>query len=164
MSTVIGVFENQSQAEKAVNKIREAGITEEKISIVAKKDNVEKGQSGQDQGNEATLTDQNLSGGTTTGGVLGGLAGILGGAGALAIPGVGPILAAGPIAAGLTGAVAGGIAGGLIDMGIPEERGQHYEEQVKQGKILAAVEADQTKIEDVSNFLRQNGASDVESH
>ncbi|MFW6238690.1 MAG: general stress protein [Halanaerobiales bacterium] len=164
MSTVIGVFDNQSQAEKAVNKIREAGITEDKISIVAKRDNIEGADEQQNQGNDATLTDQNLSGGTTTGGVLGGLAGILGGAGALAIPGVGPILAAGPIAAGLTGAVAGGIAGGLIDMGIPEERGQHYEQQVKQGKILATVEAEQNKIEDVTNFMRKNGASDVESH
>jgi hypothetical protein len=107
---------------------------------------------------------QNLTNGTTTGGTLGGLAGILGGVGAMAIPGIGPILAAGPIAAGLTGAVTGGLAGGLVDLGIPEERGQYYEEEVKKGGILATVEADQDKINDVASYLRSSGARDVETH
>ena len=162
MSTVIGVFESQRQAENAVNQIRNAGITEDKISIAAKRDNIENAnQADQEAGD---ITQQNLSDGTATGGVIGGVAGILGGAGALAIPGVGPILAAGPIAAGLTGAVTGGIAGGLIDMGIPEDRGQHYEQQIKQGKILTAVETDQNNINEIADQLRQSGAKDIESH
>lgn len=164
MSTVIGVFDDQNQAEKAVNEIRNAGITDDKISIVAKEDQVQgAGDRGNNDDND-NMMNQNLTNGTTTGGTLGGLAGILGGVGAMAIPGVGPILAAGPIAAGLTGVVTGGLAGGLVDLGIPEERGQYYEEEVKKGGILATVEADQDKVNDVASYLRRSGARDVESH
>ena len=84
--------------------------------------------------------------------------------GALLIPGVGPIIAAGPIAATLTGVVTGGIAGGLIDYGIPEERGEYYEEQVRQGGILVSMKASDEKVEEAASILRQYGASDVELH
>ncbi len=166
MSTVIGVFDDQNQAERTVNEIRKAGITDDKISIVAKKDQVqsETDNRGNRSDNDNNYLNQNLTTGTTTGGSLGGLAGLLGGAGALAIPGVGPILAAGPIAAGLTGAVTGGLAGGLVDLGIPQQRGQYFEEEVKKGGILASVEADQSKINDVASYMRRNGARDVETH
>lgn len=158
MSTIIGVFHNKDDAKGALNKIRNAGITDDKISMVAKDD-----QQNQDNEEENYL-DQNLTAGTATGGTLGALGGLAAGAGALAIPGIGPIIAAGPIAAGLTGAAAGGIAGGLVDMGIPQDRGNYYEEQVKGGKILTAVEADDNKVDDVASFLRNNGATDVETH
>ncbi len=86
------------------------------------------------------------------------------GAGALAIPGIGPIIAAGPIAAALSGAVAGSIAGGLIDWGIPAETSQKYEQSVAQGNILAVIRSDASKVQQAAQILRQNGASDVESH
>ena len=106
-----------------------------------------------------------VSEGTTWGGALGGLTGLLAGAGALAIPGIGPIIAAGPLAATLSGAVAGGVAGGLIDLGIPEDRGRYYEEEVKRGKILAVIESDDdNKLEDAVDVLREYGANDVETH
>jgi len=111
--------------------------------------------------------DQNLADGAATGGAIGGLAGIAASLGALTIPGIGPILAAGPIAAGLTGVAAGGIAGSLVDMGIPQERGDYYENEVKSGKILAAVDlmdADDAEIEEISSIFHDYGANDVEVH
>lgn len=169
MATIVGVFNNQDQAEKAVNEIRRAGITDDKISIVAKKDRINREDRGGDvevgeTGAEMSYADQDLTTGATTGGVLGGAAGLLAGAGALAIPGLGPIIAMGPIAAGLSGAATGGLAGSLVDLGIPRSRGEHYEEEVKKGGILAVVEADQSKINDVANYMRKNGARGVETH
>jgi len=148
--TVIGVFNSRDQAEKAVSDLRNKGF-ENEISIVAKDE------SGGARGD--SITD-----GTTTGGVLGGIAGLAIGAGALAIPGLGPIIAAGPIAGLLSGAATGGIAGGLTDWGIPEERGKYYEGKVKEGNIIAAVKTDDNKIDSAAGVLRNYGAQDVETH
>ncbi len=105
-----------------------------------------------------------IADGTAWGGALGGIAGLLAGVGALAIPGIGPIIAAGPLAGVLSGAVTGGVAGGLIDLGIPEDRGQDYEKQLRSGGILAVVETSPDKISEASEILRRFGAKDVESH
>lgn len=162
--TVIGVFKSRQQADRAVDDLRQKGFTNNEISIVAKEATARGGQGGgAGRGGGGEFND-NISDGTLTGGAIGGVAGLLAGAGALAIPGVGPILAAGPIAAGLTGAVTGGIAGGLLDLGIPEARGRHYEEEVKRGGILAVVKTDDKKVSEAAMILRQNGASDVETH
>ena len=157
MPTVIGVFDDRNQAERAVNEIKDAGVSKDEISIVAKEESIGNNNNDEGQG-------QDLTTGTATGGTLGGLAGLLAGAGALAIPGIGPILAIGPIAAGLTGAAAGGLAGSLVDLGIPQDRGDYYENEVKKGSILAAVKSDQDKINDVASHFRSNGARDVETH
>lgn len=160
MSTVIGLFNSREQAEQAVNEIKNAGIGNEEISIAAREDRFNKGEEGEDN----SYLNQNLTNGAGTGGALGGLAGLMAGAGALAIPGIGPILAIGPIAAGLTGVAAGGITGSLVDMGIPQDRGNYYQEEVKKGEILAVVKSDQSKINDIASFMRNNGARDVETH
>ncbi len=160
MPTVIGVFDDRSQAENTVNEIRNAGVTDDEISVVAKEDIVREGENEVDNEGFAGK----LTRGATTGGTIGGLAGLIAGAGALTIPGIGPIVAAGPIAAGLTGIAAGGITGSLVDMGIPEERGEYYENEVKEGSILATVEADQAKVNEVASYMRDNQARDVEVH
>ena len=154
MKTVIGVFDSQSQAEKAINQLRQQGFGTEEINIVSKE---QKGTSGK-------TYDDDITDGALTGGTLGGIGGLLVGAGALAIPGFGPIIAAGPIAAALSGAVAGGIAGGLIDWGIPAESSRRYEQQVAQGSILAVIKTNSAKVQQAAQILRQNGANDVESH
>ncbi|NLM98222.1 MAG: hypothetical protein GX175_11555 [Halanaerobiaceae bacterium] len=159
MSTVIGVFDDKGSAERALREIEDLGFTEEEISLVAKEDEHEE--------QESPYLGQNLTDGAATGGTLGGLAAIAASIGAITIPGIGPLLAAGPIAAGLTGAAAGGIAGSLVDMGIPQDRGDYYEDEVKRGKILAAVDlmdADEDEIEDIRSIFIDNGASDVEVH
>lgn len=158
--TVLGVFHSKDKAEEAVREIRERGFDNTEINVVAKDEERGKG----DRGGARMSTGGNLTGGTTTGAAVGGVAGLLAGAGALAIPGIGPIVAAGPIATMLSGAVTGGIAGGLIDWGIPEERGRHFEEKVKQGKILTVIKTSDKKAEDAMQILRKNGAEDVESH
>ncbi|SDB98236.1 MULTISPECIES: general stress protein [unclassified Candidatus Frackibacter] len=120
------------------------------------------------EGNQAetgmTFEDQNLTDGTATGGTLGGLAGLVAGAGALAIPGIGPIIAAGPIAAGLSGAVTGGLAGALVDYGIPKEVGQNYEDHIRRGNMLAIFEGAESEEDtaEVAAIMQRNGAVDVE--
>ncbi|MBO8125912.1 MAG: hypothetical protein H0Z38_01605 [Firmicutes bacterium] len=157
MPTVVGTFSSTNDAEQAVGALKEQGFDEKEISLVAKDE-------GREEENEGLTMGQDLTGGTATGGALGGLAGLLAGAGALAIPGIGPIVAAGPIAAGLSGAVVGGIAGGLVDLGIPQERGEYYEEQVQKGNILVALKAEDDQVDQAANILRDYGAKDVESH
>jgi hypothetical protein len=105
-----------------------------------------------------------ISTGAWTGAAIGGAGGLLAAAGLFAVPGVGPILALGPLAAGLTGAAAGGLVGGLVDLGIPAERSEFYEGEVKKGKILCAVEAEHGQEEDVRRVLKDHGARDVETH
>ena len=157
VQSVIGVFNSREQAEQAVNALRTQGFTTEEINIVSKDKNKQNR-----QGSE--YFEDDITDGALTGGTLGGIGGLLLGAGALAIPGVGPILAAGPIAAALSGAVAGGIAGGLIDWGIPAEAGKRYERQVAEGGILAVIRADAAKANQAAQILRQSGAKDVETH
>lgn len=157
---VIGIFSSYGMAEKAVAQLRSTGFTGEEINIISKQN--QKNQRG--NGNEVEYEDDDIADGTLTGGTIGGIGGLLLGAGALAIPGVGPILAAGPIAAAIGGAMAGGIAGGLIDWGIPAEVSRKYEKSVSQGDILAIVRTNSTKVDSAAQILRQNGAADVESH
>jgi len=158
--TVLGVFENTSQAERAVDDLQRQGFNRKEISIVAKESKVGRG----DRSRGDMEAGQDISGGITTGGAIGGVAGLLAGVGALAIPGLGPIVAAGPIAAALSGAVTGGIAGGLIDWGIPEDVGQRFEQRVREGKILAVVRTDDNKINEAADIFRRHGAGEVETH
>ncbi|MDI3522477.1 MAG: hypothetical protein PWP43_659 [Bacillota bacterium] len=155
--TVIGIFGSEDAARRAVEELRNSGFGTNEISIVARE--------GAGRGGDATMGMGNdISGGVTTGGVLGGLAGLAAGAGALAIPGIGPLIAAGPIAGLISGAATGGIAGGLLDWGIPEERGRYYEGKVREGKILATIRAEDNKVDKAAQVLRNQGATDVETH
>lgn len=156
-STIIGVFNSRTDAEKAVTALRSQGFTSEEINIISKK-------SGEDDQSDGEFYEDDISDGALTGGTLGGLGGLLLGAGALAIPGIGPIIAAGPIAAALGGVMAGGIAGGLIDWGIPAEAGERYEQHVAQGGILAIIRTNTGKVNQAAQILRQYEAQDVESH
>ncbi len=153
--TIIGVFEARSSAEKAVAALRQQGFSNEEINIISKK---------QSQDDDTDVVDDDIMDGTLTGGTIGGIGGLLLGAGALMIPGIGPILAVGPIAAAVGGAIAGGITGGLIDWGIPSEDSKRYEQEVVHGSILAIIRTDAPKIDSVAQILRQNGAKEVKSH
>ena len=152
----MGVFYDRDQAEGALESLKVHGF-EQDISLVAPDEE-------QDGAGGGFLEGQDLSEGTMTGGALGGIAGLLAGVGALLIPGVGPIIAAGPIDATLTGVITGGIAGGLIDLGLTEERGEYFEEQVRRGGILVSMKAADEQVEETASVLRQYGASDVEVH
>ncbi|HHV34766.1 MAG TPA: hypothetical protein GXX59_04210 [Syntrophomonadaceae bacterium] len=157
-SVVLGTFDTRKQAEEAALDLRGKGFHKD-ISIVARdeeKGNIqEMRMGGEEEGGDTAIE------GITTGGALGGLAGLAAGAGALVIPGIGPLVALGPIAGLLSGAATGGLAGGLIDWGIPETEGRHYEEDVKQGKILVTVQGSETRLNEAGDVLRQYGANDV---
>ena len=158
MKTVLGVFSSRDQAEVAVKELRAHGF-EKDISIVAKDQNM-----GGGDRNASMTGGDSLADGATTGGVLGGLAGLAMGAGALAIPGIGPIIAAGPIAGLLSGAATGGIAGGLIDWGIPKEEADEYENEVKSGRIVAAVKCSDEKAGQCQEILKNHGANKIKTH
>jgi uncharacterized membrane protein len=139
---IVGVYDHGDDAVRAIEELKARGYDREDISVVARdKNEVESINT-----ETGTKTDKGLAAGAATGGVLGGLTGLLAGVGALAIPGVGPIIAAGPIVATLTGAAvgasAGGLAGALIGMGIPEDDANRFETEVKAGKILVLVDHD----------------------
>jgi hypothetical protein len=104
--------------------------------------------------------------GAVTGGIIGGTLGLLAGLGALAIPGLGPFVAAGPIMAALagigSGGTLGGIIGALVGLGIPEYEAKRYENRLKEGGILLAVRAnDDNLAKKIKDTLQKNGAEDV---
>jgi len=160
VSTVVGTFSSREQAEKAVRALRDWGFTEDEISVIAKG----RGQQGDVEAGGGMGAMGGAGEGTAWGSVLGGVAGLLAGVGALAIPGIGPIVAAGPLAATLSGAVTGGVAGGLLDLGIPEDRSRFYEEEVKKGRFLAGIDTEADLVQDAARIMRDNGAADVETH
>ncbi|PLT33204.1 general stress protein [Bacillus sp. V5-8f] len=141
---VVGVYQNERQANEAVNDLKAKGYSMEEISIVAK--NIEELGPDAEQV-QPKKTDQMLAG-ATAGGVIG-ITGLLVGMSALAVPGIGPIVAAGPIFSVLGGAVAGaasnegGLMGALKEMGLSEEEARQYEGEVRDGKILVLVERQQ---------------------
>lgn len=104
--------------------------------------------------------------GVATGGVVGGALGLLAGIGALAIPGVGPLIAAGPLLAALSGAAAGaavgGITGALIGMGIPELEAKRYENRIAEGNILISVHAETSEeVDRAKEIFKNAGAEDI---
>jgi hypothetical protein len=116
--------------------------------------------------NKGTKAPEGATAGAGTGAVLGGALGWLAGIGALAIPGVGPLVAAGPIAAALSGAAVGGavggLTGGLIGMGIPEYEAKRYEGKVKEGGILISVHTeDSDEVSVAKEIFEQVGAHDI---
>ncbi|GAW92987.1 DUF1269 domain-containing protein [Calderihabitans maritimus] len=155
MAKVMAVFDNVNQAQNAISFLRQAGFDRE-ISLVTKEEHYDQGNNGEAQ--------NPVGNGVTTGGVLGGLTGLAVGAGALVIPGLGPLIAAGPLAGLISGAATGGIAGGLIDWGIPEEEGRKYEEDVRQGKTLVSVQTTEDKVPQAVNILKDSGAAEVKKH
>ena len=156
--TVVGVFDRMDFAEKAAREIKERGLRTDDISILAKNGD-------QTESRDATgMVNDNISNGAVTGGIIGGLAGLLIGAGLVAIPGRGIIAAAGPITGLIGGAATGGIIGGLVDLGIPEEESKRYESDVKSGKVVFTMKTEEDKVDDITNNLQTNGAERVNTH
>jgi hypothetical protein len=168
---VIGYFTDNGKAEEALRALKEKGFNE--ISILGNEKGGESGNNERESGNRGRDNNSSLTGswssgnlakGTMTGGTMGGLAGLALGAGALFIPGIGPILALGPLAAALGGAVTGGIGGALIDYGIPSDQSNFYESKIKEGNTVMVLKADEHKINEVAKIMRDHGAQDVKVH
>jgi uncharacterized membrane protein len=165
VKTIVGSFDSFNEAHQVANDLRAAGYLDSDISIVA---NNAAGEYREDD-RTRTTDDRDTSAtakGAVTGAVVGGGAGLAASLAGLAIPGIGPIIAAGPIVATLagagTGAVAGGLIGGLVDLGVPENDAQYYAEAVRRGGALVTVRADESRADEVADIMRQHGAVDIE--
>jgi hypothetical protein len=159
---IIGLVSTQAQAETILDELGRAGIPSSDVSVLLpdKKDTRDFAHEKNTKAPEGAVT------GASAGGVLGGTLGLLAGIGALAIPGLGPFIAAGPIMAALSGAAAGaavgGIAGALVGMGIPEVEAKQYETKIKGGNILLSVHvSDGDRVKQVKKILEAGGAKDV---
>lgn len=161
-STVVGVFSDLDRARSAIDALKAHGFRADAISVLAP--DRQRGQELAEQ--TGTEAGSGAATGAIAGGILGGLGGWLIGIGALAIPGVGPFIAAGAFATALGGAAigagVGAIAGALIGMGVPKEEAEYYEGEVKSGRTLVTVNAPDRYAE-AQQLLREHGAYDIES-
>src|ERR1700733_1856333 len=163
-TAVFGIYKTVPLAESAVDRIMAAGFTSNDISVLLP-DN----QSTKDFAHEKnTKAPEGTTTGVATGGVIGGALGLLAGIGALAIPGVGPFIAAGPIMGALAGLGAGGAVGGflgaMVGMGMPEYEAKRYEGRVKEGGILLSVHCNSSEeVSRAKDILKQTGADDIAS-
>ena len=163
-TAVFGIYKSVAQAEQAVDRITAAGFSPNDISVL-----LPDSQSSKEFAHEKnTKAPEGTATGVATGGVLGGTLGLLAGIGALAIPGLGPFIAAGPIMGALAGLGVGGAVGGLIGalvgMGIPEYEAKRYEGRIKGGGVLLSVHCDTSQeITSAKDLLKLTGAEDISS-
>jgi hypothetical protein len=163
-TAVFGIYQTRVQAEHSVDQLLTSGFSNDAISVLLP-DN----QSSKDFAHEKnTKAPEGTTTGVAAGGVVGGTLGLLAGIGVLAIPGVGPFIAAGPIIAALAGLGAGGAVGGiigaLVGMGIPEYEAKRYEGLVKEGGVLLSVHCDTSnEISRAEDVLKHTGAQDISS-
>jgi len=161
---VFGIYRDRQHAEQAVDALPAAGFRNSDVSVLLP-DNV----GTKDFAHEKnTKLPEGAATGGASGAALGGALGWLAGIGALAIPGVGPFIAAGPIMGALAGAGVGGAVGGLVGalvgMGIPEYEAKRYEGRVREGGILLSVHADNSDwVKRAKEILKQTGAEDISS-
>jgi hypothetical protein len=158
MTTVVGMFEARDAADRAVEALKAAGFRAEDLSVVARELSL-----------AGDVRDKKSDAGPAviSGGVIGGVAGLLAGLGAMAVPGIGPFLAVGPLAAALTGAAVG-VAGGemvgvLTSHGIPREHADYYTEALERGAILVTVHTDAARAAEARRILSENGSVDAEA-
>ena len=177
--TVVGLFDRFDDAHDVVQKLLEMGFERENVSLVASD---AEGRFARELGLDTTPeTDRNITSetefeeqyagegaknGAEIGAMLGGVAGFLVGMGAFLIPGIGPILGAGPLIAALAGAgvgaAAGGIVGGLTNAGVSEEDAERYEEGIRRGGVLVLVYADDANAERVVDVMNRHNPVDIE--
>jgi hypothetical protein len=163
----IGVFATRTEAEIAISELRQSDFPMENVSVIAKDseqiDVLNDPNTPRAEGNVAdtTLADEGAKTGAAAGGALGTLTGLLVGLGAIAIPGVGPVMLAGATATTLAttlagtaiGAATGGLVGGLVGLGIPEERANIYNDYVTRGEYLVIVDGDPDLVQQATGVL-----------
>src|SRR5580692_5253101 len=163
-TAVFGIYQNAKQAERTVDDLLAAGFSNDDISVLLP-DNEGTKDFAHDK---STKAPEGATAGVTTGGVIGGTLGLLAGIGVLAIPGIGPFIAAGPIITALAGLGVGGAVGGLIGalvgMGIPEYEAKRYQGHIQAGGVLLSVHCDTSEMIDrAKDLLKHTGAQDIAS-
>ena len=163
-TAVFGIFKSRNQAEQTVDRLLASGFTNNDISVLLADQ-----QSSKEFAHEKnTKAPEGATTGATTGGAIGGTLGLLAGIGALAIPGVGPFIAAGPIMGALAGvgagAAVGGLIGALVGLGIPEYEAKRFETRLRKAGILLSVHADGNEwSRRAKEIFKQTGAKDIAS-
>jgi hypothetical protein len=163
-TAVFGIYASGEQAEHAVDTIIAAGFASPDISVLLP----DRRSTKEFAHHKDTKAPEGTTAGVTAGGVIGGTLGVLAGVGALAIPGVGPFIAAGPIMAGLAGlgvgGAVGGLVGALVGMGIPEYEAKRYEGRVKDGGTLLSIHCETSnEVSRAKDLLKSTGAEDIAS-
>ncbi len=159
---VFGIYTSEAHAAEGVDQLRLAGFQNTEVSVLFSENAGNKDLAT----TKSTKAPEGAATGAGTGVVIGGALGWLAGIGALAIPGIGPLIAAGPIVAMLSGVglvgTLGGIAGGLIGAGIPEYEAKRYEGRIRKGGILLSVHCDTSELEKKAKaVLESTGARDI---
>lgn len=165
--TIVALYDDLTMAQHVVSDLTNAGIPRERINLIA---NDATGEYGKYLKSSHPGDHVGAGEGTVFGASVGTLTGLLVSLGSLAIPGVGPVIAAGPLVAGLTGAVTGavaggatgGIVGGLLDMDIPEAEARRYVEGVRRGGTLVSVQAASEEVSRVEDILSRHDPIDIE--
>ena len=163
-TAAFGIFPSRNTAENAVDKLHAAGFSHDDVSVLM----ADKQGSKDFASEKNTKAPEGTTAGALGGGTVGGTLGLLAGLGALAIPGVGPLIAAGPIMAALAGlgigGAVGGLVGALVGMGIPEYEAKRYEGRVNDGGILVSVHCESSEeIGRAKDVLKAAGGEDVAS-
>ena len=163
-TSVFGIYKSAGIAERGVDELLRTGFANGDISVL-----LPDAEGTRDFAHEKnTKAPEGTTVGVTAGGVVGGTLGLLAGIGALAIPGVGPLIAAGPIMGALAGlgvgGAVGGVIGALVGMGLPEYEAKRYEGQIKAGGVLLSVHCDSSdRIARAKEVLQHTGAEDISS-
>jgi hypothetical protein len=162
---VFGIFATRTSTETAADSLVKAGFPAADISVLLPESLGGANEMGTEK---ATKAPEGTAAGVTSGGIIGGTLGVLAGVGLLAIPGLGPFIAAGPIMAGLAGlgvgGAVGGVTGALIGVGVPEFEAKRYEGRLKDGRILLSVHCNTSEeIKRAKGLLKDMGADDVSS-
>ena len=163
-TAVFGIFSSRVAAEQAVDTLISAGFRSDDVSVLAPDQHVTHELATE----KNTKAPEGATTGVTAGGAIGGTLGLLAGVGMLAIPGLGPFIAAGPIMGALAGlgvgAATGGLIGALVGMGIPEYEAKRYEGRVKDGGILVSIHCDSSDwVSRAKDVLKSTGAEDISS-
>ena len=162
---VFGIYSTRAAVENAADALVKAGFPSSDISVLLPESLGGPKEMGTEK---ATKAPEGTAAGATAGGLIGGTLGVLAGVGLLAIPGLGPFIAAGPIMAGLAGlgvgGAVGGVTGALIGMGIPEFEAKRYESRLQKGGILLSVHCDTSEeIKRAKDIVERTGGEDVTS-
>jgi hypothetical protein len=163
-TAAFGIYQSQAALEEGIAALRQANFRHEDISVLYSENTGTKDFAHV----KATKAPEGASTGAGTGAVIGGVLGWLAGIGAIAVPGIGPFIAAGPVMAALAGVGAGGVIGGiggaLVGIGIPEYEAKRYEGRIRNGGILISVHCDDADwTQKAKTILLETGAQDVSS-
>jgi hypothetical protein len=163
-TAAFGIYPSNAAAEAAVDQLIAAGFSNQDVSVLM----ADRRSTKEFAAEKNTKAPEGATTGAGVGGAVGGTLGLLAGIGALAIPGVGPLIAAGPIMGALAGlgvgGTVGGVVGALIGFGIPEYEAKRYEGRVKDGGILLSVHCDSSnEVSRAKDILKATGAEDISS-